>query len=407
MLTQWFDPEPGPARLPGVYARALIERGHQIRVLTGFPNYPSGRLFDGYQQRWRLDEQVSGVNVRRVPLYPSHDDSGAKRAMNYISFAASATSLAGNAFKGADVLWVYNSPVTVTAPALVHELRSRAPFLLHVQDLWPESVLESGMLRAGWVAATAKRAIEQVVRLAEHRAGAIAVIAPSLVDILAERGVDRRRIYYVPNPANEIEFEAASVRPATSQTAGCDGLNVMYAGSLGAAQGLETAVDAMRRLQHRKEIKLTVVGSGTAEAGLRAAARGLHNVEFTGRVPYDHVASLMRTADVQLVSLKNSTTWRRTVPSKIAAILAMGQPIIGSIAGDGARLITESGGGVVASPENPDALATAIEQFAGLDPGARAQLGETGRSYYERELSAGSAARKLESAFGDLLKEVY
>lgn len=146
LLTQWFDPEPGPAALPGVLARGLARRGHDVTVLTGFPNYPQGHLTHGYSmaglspRRPRLVEESDGVTVVRVPLYPSHDASFARRALNYASFGASAALAGGPGLRGLDALWVNYSPITVAAPMWRARYAGGVPLVVHVADLWPDTV---------------------------------------------------------------------------------------------------------------------------------------------------------------------------------------------------------------------------------------------------------------------------
>jgi len=147
IVTQWYPPE--PAFIPASLATELVARGHQVRVLTGFPNYPSGKLYPGYRQRWQHVETLDGVTVRRVPLYLSHDSSGMRRAANYLSYGLS-SSLAGMRFlAGSDVVYVYLTPATAFMAAAVLKKLDRVPVVIHVQDVWPESVTESSMAPSG------------------------------------------------------------------------------------------------------------------------------------------------------------------------------------------------------------------------------------------------------------------
>src|SRR5664279_81046 len=149
LLTQWFDPEPGPAALPGVLARALVSRGHSVQVVTGFPNYPSGAVAAGYHVRRRSDENLDGVSVRRVALYPSHDSSTVGRMANYASFGASAVVSGLNALRDVDALWVGNSPITVAWPMWAAKLTMNIPSVVHIMDLWPDTYLISGFAHSG------------------------------------------------------------------------------------------------------------------------------------------------------------------------------------------------------------------------------------------------------------------
>ena len=140
ILSQWFDPEPGPASLPGVLARGLVDRGHDVQVVTGFPNYPTGLLDSRYRMSRRLDERIGVVDVRRVALYPSHDGSVAGRLGNYASFGASAVASGIGAFRGVDAIWVYASPITVSWPLWAARLTMGLPGSAHALDLWPDTL---------------------------------------------------------------------------------------------------------------------------------------------------------------------------------------------------------------------------------------------------------------------------
>src|SRR2546427_8551044 len=142
LLSQWYEPEPAP--MPSVLAHELEKRGHSVKVLTGFPNYPEGRIYDGNRISWRHDAAVSGVPVRRVALFPSHGRSAVGRLANYVSFAGTASLWGSGVFKGIEALWVYNSPPTVGLPTWVIKARYRPRIVLHIMDLWPESLLASG-----------------------------------------------------------------------------------------------------------------------------------------------------------------------------------------------------------------------------------------------------------------------
>ncbi len=399
VYAQWYDPEPGPASLPGVYARALSERGHDVRVLTGFPNYPTGRLYPGYTGRRALVETRDGIPVHRVPVYPNHGQSAVGRVANYVSFAMSATLLGSNDLARADALWVYNSPATVALPLLLRRRRSRTPFLLHVQDLWPESVVESGMLPTGALGSMATSAIRAIVRHAEAAASAIAVISRSVEDLLVAKGLPREKIVYVPNPTDESLFYPRARRPEIrSQFAASDDFVLMYAGSLGYVQALEVSVFAMELLKDRPDIKLVLVGSGIAEPSLRrlVARLGLKSVIFHGRTSPEQIPDLMAAADVQLVSLRDDRFLAATTPSKIQAILASRTPILAVLKGDGADLVIRSGGGLVCQPGDPGELAATIRRYADMPCADRALLGQSGRDYYGAHMSASQTAGAVE-----------
>ena len=409
LLTQWYDPEEGPASLPGVYAAEFFRQGHEVSVLTGFPNYPTGHVYQGYRIRPRLVEDRGGVRVTRTAIYPSHDSSAVRRAANYASFALTSTVLGAGALGGVDAIWASNSPPTVALPLLTHSRNGRIPYFLHVQDLWPESMTESGMLPQGALLRQAETWIRRLVGLLERRSAVIGVISRSVRDMILQRNpsLDPDRVVYAPNPANERLFRPCAL---IRQELGMDphpsgSLRVMYAGAIGEAQGLVDLVDAAELVASRDDISIVVYGDGPSRARLveRARAKGLTNIEFPGRVEQEAIPGLMARASVQLVSLANRPFLEHTTPSKIAALLASGTPIVGHLAGDGARLIAESGAGVVTSPGDAEGLARALVALAGVDGGVLSELGESGRRYYAEQLSAKAAVVRMVQALGAVI----
>ena len=188
LLSQWYDPEPGSAAVPGVLARSLAARGHSVQVVTGFPNYPTGRVMAGYRVARRLNEETDGgVAVRRVALYPSHDGSSLKRFVNYTSFAVSATANALPLLRSMDALWVYNSPATIGLPSWLTSAAGGPPHVMHVLDLWPDSIAFSGLAGSRSYSAMAPL-LERWCRFTYDQAASIACISLGVLDELVRSG---------------------------------------------------------------------------------------------------------------------------------------------------------------------------------------------------------------------------
>ena len=403
ILSQWFDPEPGPAAIPGVYAREFVQAGHEVSVLTGFPNYPDGKLYSGYRQRFHKTSHNGGMSVTRVPLFPSHGSSAVGRALNYSSFAASATAFGGRSFRGLDAVWVYNSPVSVSLPLLAHTRLGRIPYFLHVQDLWPDSLVESGMFPGGAVGSVAAATVRRIVRMTEKYSAVVGVISPSVRELILSRNPDipPSKIIYVPNPTDEQLFRPLSGLPmAERQVRDHDAFTLMYVGAVGRVQGLETLLDAAEILKSRPEIHFSIVGDGIARQTLEEDAhrRGLTAVTFRGRIVKEMVPAVMASADAQLVSLAASEFLKYTTPSKIASLLASEVPIIANIAGDGAKMLEESGAALNSAPGDAEALAVAVARMADMSAQRRQQMAIRGRVYYDSNLSAHVAANKIVEA---------
>lgn len=398
-VTQWFDPEGGSAAIPGAVARSLQDRGHDVRVVTGFPNYPHGTLYDGYRVRPRLREVVRGVQVTRVPLYPSHDRSPVRRGLNFLSFMLSASTIGAWSARRCDVALVYSTPATVGLAGVVLRRVFRRPFVLYVQDLWPDTVTATGMVPAR-LAGIVERLLDPCCRLVYRAAGRIAVISPGMKDLLVERGVPADLIDVVYNWVDEDVFRPIDAAPSSGR------FEVMYAGNLGDVQGLETALHAVASLDDLPDLHLRLVGDGVARPRLQELAASLgidERVHFEGVHDVAVMAQTLASADVQLVSLTDDPLFHITMPSKIQAILACGRPLISSAPGDAGRLTLESGAGCATGAGDVAALADALRGLHALSEEELAELGRRGREFYERRLSASVGAAALEAALGSAL----
>lgn len=382
ILTQWYPPE--PAMLLQELAQSLQARGHQVTVLTGFPNYPSGQLYPGYRVRLRQRETLAGVPVVRVPLYPEHSRSGLRRALNYVSFALSATLMGWWSVPRPDVMFVYHPPLTVGLPAYVLSRLWRRPFVYQIQDMWPETLAATGMFSnqrlLGWIG--------RLARWIYAKAQAILVISPGFRQNLLAKGVPAEKIHVVSNWVDPSTYYRAEPDPQVAQELGLAGhFNVMFAGNMGEAQGLETIVEAARLLQDDPQVQtgqqrpqFVLVGDGIALPRLQelAAQHHLNNVRFLGRYPAQDMPRLYALADALLVHLKDDPLFRITIPHKTLAYLGSGKPILAAVAGDVADLVDSIGAGVTCPPQNPPALAAAIRRLQAMPAGQRQAMGERG-----------------------------
>jgi colanic acid biosynthesis glycosyl transferase WcaI len=395
MVTQWYDPEGGSAMTFGVIARALHALGHEVDVLTGFPNYPSGRLAEGYRLRPYQREVRDGVTVHRAPLYVSHDANPVRRAGNYLSFGASAAALASKALGRSDAVLVVPSPPFTAGAGLVLKHLRGIPFGLQIQDLWPQSVTASGMISGGTVG-RAEKALHRVMDRLYAEADFIAVTSPGMADVIAARGVPRDKLTFVSNWANEAAFHPVET-PAEVGLPARRPFTVMYAGAMGEVQGLDVVLGAAELVRDHTDIGFLLVGGGVAKAGLvdEVRRRGLDNVTFADAQPVERMADVLGSAQVQLISLADLPVFASTLPSKLPATLATGRPIIGAVGGDARRLIEESGAGWAIPPGDPRALADAVLAARGLDAGELAAKGQAGRSYYLDHLSEAVGAARL------------
>jgi colanic acid biosynthesis glycosyl transferase WcaI len=378
-LTQWFEPEPNIVK--GVaFVRALQAAGHEVTVVTGFPNYPEGRIYPGYRLRPIQRETIDGVSVVRLPLYPSHDRSSLRRSLNFLSFFVSCFVYLTLRRSRFDLAYVYHPPITVGLAAALAGYLRRLPFVLDVQDLWPDTIAATGMPGAARLAAPLGACCGFVYR----RAFAIITQSQGIRRVLIDRRVPEAKITFIPNWA-AAEFDA----PRRIRTRGGP-FTLVYGGNLGRAQQLECVLEAAAILaRERRDIRIDLFGSGVDEESLRSQAskQGLANIHFRGRVGQDEMIGVFADADALLLHLGDDPLFAITIPSKTQFYLAMGRPIVAAVNGEAADILRDSGAATVVPPRDPGALARAIRELADLPAEDRATLGRNGADYYRRNLT--------------------
>ena len=395
LLKQWFDPEPSFKGL--VFARELVRQGFEVEVLTGFPNYPGGKVYPGYRIKWLQREVIDGVHITRVPLYPSHDQSAIKRVLNYASFAASATLYGVLMAKRAHVMYAYHPPLTVGVAAALIQLFRRVPVVYDVQDMWPDTLRATGMLNNPKALAVVAAVCNWVYRRMSH----IVVLSPGFKRLLLQRGVPEAKLTVIYNWAAEAAL-AAPVGQVPAAFPAADRFRIVFAGNIGKAQALDTVMDAAVLLQQRgSRVCWVLLGGGVEVARLKAVAakHQLVNVVFLPAVPMAEVGAYLYGADALLVSLRKDPLFEITIPSKTQAYMAAGKPLLMAVDGDAADLVRHSGGGVVAESENAEALAQAAEQLAVTSPDALATMGQNAQRFYRQYLGVSTGAGQFADLF--------
>lgn len=394
LLTQWFDPEPTFKGL--VFARELVQQGFEVEVVTGFPNYPGGKVYPGYKIKWLQREMMEGVHITRVALYPNHDQSAIKRILNYVSFLGSSLFYGLFMAKRADVIYAYHPPLTVGITASLLRLIRRIPVVYDIQDMWPDTLRATGMVNnarvltvAGWVCQFVYRYVDRIV-----------VLSPGFKRLLLSRGVPVKKMEVIYNWADEASL-ATPIEPEFVRLPDDGRFKVLFAGNMGKAQALDAVLDSAAILQRRKvNACFFMLGGGLEVVGLKERVKDMQltNVVFLPAVPMAQVGALLQKADALLVHLRKDPLFEITIPSKTQAYMAVGKPLLMAVNGDAANLVVESGGGVVAESENPIALAAAIEKLSALPPADLADMGIKAKAYYQKHLSLSVGA----SRFGEI-----
>lgn len=398
LLTQWFDPEPTFKGLQ--FARALVEQGFDVEVVTGFPNYPGGRLYEGFKMKLIQREIIDGVKVTRVPLYPSHGRSAIGRVANYLSFAASSLFYGLLMARRPDVIYAYHPPLTTGITAVLIKLFRRVPIVYDVQDMWPDTLRATGMLNNPRVLNIVGKVCDWVYR----RVDRIAVLSPGFRTLLQERGVADAKVELIYNWCAESDIMNSAEQGPRRYTRP-NHFNLLFAGNMGRAQALDTVLDAAAILQERAAaVTIHLLGGGLEVQRLKDKAREMHleNVNFLPAVPMAEVGPFLIEADALLVHLRADPLFRITIPSKTQAYMAVGRPLLMAVDGDAAMLVTESGCGVTAKSQDAVALADAACDLSQRSAAQRQQMAANGKTYYLEHLSMAQGVGR----FADLFREL-
>jgi len=404
IITQYFWPENFRINDLG---EGLRDRGHQVSVLTGKPNYPSGTFFSGYGFFKRNMDSYKGLTVIRVPVIPRGTATAFRLALNYLSFAVFACLLAPlRCRERVDAIIVFEpSPITVGLPALVLKKIHRAPILFWVQDLWPESLSATNMVRSAWILRQVKRLVQYIYAGCDR----ILVQSRAFVEPIERLGIDAQKIEYFPNSAEEL-YRPVSSLPGTAESASLpNGFRVMFAGNIGAAQDFETILMAAEKVKSWTDIHWVVLGDGRMAGWVKEeiSRRGLNRtVHLLGHHPIERMPQFFALADVMLVTLRRDPIFSLTVPSKVQSYLACARPIVAALDGEGARTLVEAGAGVVVPAQDADRLAEAVLGLYRMPKAEREAMGASGRAYYLSNFERNLLLDRLDGWLRALNKEV-
>jgi len=400
ILSQYFWPE---TFIINDLARLLESRQVEVTVLTGKPNYPAGRISDGYSVGGIQRQDYEGVEVVRVPLFPRGQNSRVKLALNYLSFILSASIFGSYALRGRsfDVVFVFGvSPALQALAAMVLAWFKNAPMVVWVQDLWPESLTATGHVKNRAILAV----VRFLVRAIYRRADLILVQSRAFRDPVAALCARPEKIRYYPNsylvPPQGIPSPSAAALAENLKKS----FAVLFAGNIGVAQDPETILEAARLLRDERGIRIVLVGSGSRDAWLaeQATTLRLDNLHLAGRFEPKDMSHILAAASALLVTLSAQPAFAMTVPSKVQAYLAAGRPIVAALDGEGARIIAEAKAGISVPSGQARALADAIRALHGMPTAQRDEFGANGKRYFEQNFEPQKQVDKLIGHLGDV-----
>lgn len=377
LVTQYFHPENFKSN---DVAFELARRGYDVTVLTGLPNYPQGRIYEGYGIFRKRKETIEGVKVYRTLVIPRGDGGGVRLALNYLSWAfiASLWAFFMAIFHRYDAVIVHEtSPVTQGFPALVVKWMQRIPMFFWVLDLWPESLQAAGNINNRFVIDF----FTGVTRLIYRNSDKILMSSNGFRKSILEKGDFADKLVYFPNWAEDIFSGTADAEVPLMP----EGFKVMFAGNVGEAQDFESVMKAAEFLKGTG-VRLVIVGDGRRKEDVDAyiAEKGLSEVVYMmGRHPLEAMPAFFSKADVLFLSLKNDYIFTLTTPAKLQAYMASGKPVLAMIDGDARQLIEDSGCGLACNAGDAEAFAQSVMKMKEMPEDELRAYGLRGRSYFD------------------------
>jgi glycosyltransferase involved in cell wall biosynthesis len=409
-LSQYFPPEMGaPAARASELARHWAQAGHEVSVLTGFPNHPTGVVPSEWRSRLRriiYREKIDGVDVFRTWLWPLPNRKAHERMRNYASFCVSA-ALRSMALPRPDVI-IASSPQLLVGLSgwWLHFARS-VPFVFEVRDLWPESLTAVGV---GDENTLLHHALAAVADFLYRRSDHIVVVTPAFKDHLIRLWrVPLEKISVVENGVETGLFAPASPasNAALRRELGAEAkFLVCYIGTMGMAHGLETLLDAAAQLQgQNSNAHFLLVGEGAEKERIKASAqsRGLTNVTFLHQQPREKIPAFISASDACLVLLKKTDVFKTVIPTKMLEFMSCARPVILGVDGQARQIIEDAAAGIVIEPENADALVRAIQHLSS-DRELATALGRKGREHVMQHFSRGKTAKKYIEVLQRMIK---
>lgn len=387
-------------------ARSLHEQGVEVTILTGKPNYPEGKIFDGYRVMGIQKEEYAGFEVIRVPLWQRGKNSGKELGLNYLSFIASGYLFAPYALRGRkfDVVFVYApSPLLQALPAIYVSWLKRAQLVTWVQDIWPDALAATGFIKNRWVLEVVGLAVRYIYSFSDS----ILIQSEGFRKSVERLSGKREKIHYFPNSAEYepigsfISHQGKGIANVIAQ-----GFSIVFAGNIGRAQSCGTIIEAAKLLQNVQNMKFYLIGNGSMVDSIARSIKDyeLDNVVMVGQVPAEEMAAIYASASVLLLTLRDDLALSSTIPSKLQSYLAAGKPIVASCNGESATIVTKAEAGFSSPPGDFNALAMTILKLYEMPYEERILIGNNGREYFEKHYSLHKCVAKLKEHFVNILK---
>lgn len=403
VVTQYFWPE--EFRINDI-CEGLVEKGHEVEVLTGLPNYPYGKLFEGYSFKSRGPKEYKGIKINRCYLIERGQDSSIKLALNYLSFMINSLfHIPKLSKKNFDNIFVFQiSPITSAIPAIVLGKLKRIPTSIYIQDLWPETFYSIKNINNKNIRNTLKKICIKIYDAFDQ----IVIASEGYRDILVKSGIDEEKIVYLPQWAEDIYSDNENIEEDLIGK-NEDDFVVTFAGNIGKAQSVDTIIKAAKLAKQNRNIKWVILGDGSEFNNIKELVEKYDlkdTVKLLGRKPSTDMPKYFNKSDALIVTLKNTDILRITLPAKVQSYMASGKPILGAISGAGMEAIKSSNCGLVSEAEDYNELYNKVIQLYNMDEIDRKKLGNNGKQYFKQNFERNMLLNRLEGYLKSIIKNI-
>ena len=378
-------------------------RGHNISVLTGIPNYPTGSFFEGYGIIKKNKEVINGISIYRSPLITRGSGSKIRLGLNYISFVIGALFTSRKLLsKDFDIIFVFEpSPITVCIPAIFIKKIKKIPICFWVLDLWPESVISAGNLKPGFIL----RILNPLVKFIYNNSDKILVSSKGFTNSIAQKGINKNKLTFFPQWAETI-FKPIVADGSLINNLPEKSFKIMFAGNIGEAQDFPSILKAAKILKANMNIQWIILGGGRKEEWVKNKIKEDHLegcFHMLGSFPLEMMPKFYANADCMLFSLKREYIFSITIPAKVQSYLACAKPVVGMIDGEASNIIKDAKAGLVCPSESPEILAKNIERLSKLNERELRKLGSNALSYYKKEFERTMLMNRMEAIFNQMI----
>lgn len=378
VISQYFWPE--DFRINDI-CKGIKEEGHEVTVVTGLPNYPYGKVYDGYSLFNRGPKEYEEIKIKRCAMIPRGKDNSIMLALNYVSFMISASiKVIPLLFQKYDRVFVFQvSPITSAIPAIIYSKIKKIPSYIYIQDLWPETFYSIVNINNKKLRRILKKVCNKIYNSFDN----LLIASRGYEEILIREGINKKKLYYLPQWAEDFYSNSQDTYDGNE-------FIVTFAGNIGKAQSVDTIIKAANLSKSNKNIKWQIIGDGSEFENIKNMVNELglnETVTFTGRKPSSEMPKYFSKSQGLIVTLRNEEILRVTLPAKVQSYMASGKPILAAISGEGKRVIEESKCGLVTEAEDFEGLYKNVIKLYNMNKEQRKELGKLGKEYFNSKFT--------------------